>query len=29
MLRPNDILVKVCKSATFEDKSLTRVGPKI
>ena len=28
-VRPNDILVKACKSATFGDKSLTTLGPKI
>ena len=26
-VRPHDILVKTCKSATFEDKSLTSLGP--
>ena len=28
-VRPNDILVKACKSATFGDKSLATLGPKI
>ena len=28
-VRPNDILVKTRKSATFGDKSLARLGPKI
>ena len=27
--RPNDVLVKVCKPATFGDKSLATVRPKI
>ena len=28
-VRPNDILVKTCKSVTFGDKSLATLGPKI
>ena len=28
-VRPNDILVKTCKSATFGDTSLTSLGTKI
>ena len=28
-LRPNDILIKTRKSATFGDKSLASLGPKI
>ena len=28
-VRPNDILVKAHKSATFRDKSLATLGPKI
>ena len=28
-LRPNDILVKTCKSTTFGDKSLATLGPKM
>ena len=28
-VRPNDILVQACKSATFGDKSLATLGPKI
>ena len=28
-VRPNDILVKARKSTTFDDKSLTSLGPKI
>ena len=28
-VRPNDILAKTCKSATFGDKSLATLGPKM